>query len=108
MKKIGIVGCGFVGNAVNFGFTTNVEKFLVDPKLGTLDDFDEMLLALHEAGIRVFVDIVPNHSSNLHQKIRQTWQTQSASLFLALLSLRLSTLAVPPTAHLSGFPDAAA
>jgi alpha-glucosidase len=39
----------------------------VDPKLGTLDDFDEMLAALHEAGIRVFVDIVPNHSSNLHQ-----------------------------------------
>lgn len=39
----------------------------VDPKLGTLDDFDEMLEALHGAGIRVFVDIVPNHSSNLHQ-----------------------------------------
>jgi alpha-glucosidase len=39
----------------------------VDPKLGTLEDFDEMLAALHDAGIRVFVDIVPNHSSNLHQ-----------------------------------------
>ena len=39
----------------------------VDPKLGTLDDFDEMLATLHNAGIRVFVDIVPNHSSNLHQ-----------------------------------------
>lgn len=38
----------------------------VDPKLGTLDEFDEMLTKLHEAGIRVFVDIVPNHSSNLH------------------------------------------
>ena len=38
----------------------------VDPKLGTLDDFDEMLSALHAVGIRVFVDIVPNHSSNLH------------------------------------------
>ena len=39
----------------------------VDPKLGTLVDFDEMLGALHAKGIRVFVDIVPNHSSNLHQ-----------------------------------------
>ena len=38
----------------------------VDPKLGTLADFDEMLAKLHEAGIRIFVDIVPNHSSNLH------------------------------------------
>ncbi len=39
----------------------------VDPKLGSLEDFDEMLAALHNVGIRVFVDIVPNHSSNLHQ-----------------------------------------
>ncbi len=38
----------------------------VDPKLGTLADFDEMLGKLHEVGIRVFVDIVPNHSSNRH------------------------------------------
>jgi len=38
----------------------------VDPKLGSLADFDEMLAKLHEAGIRIFVDIVPNHSSNLH------------------------------------------
>ena len=38
----------------------------VDPKLGSLADFDEMLTKLHEAGIRIFVDVVPNHSSNLH------------------------------------------
>lgn len=38
----------------------------VDPKLGTLADFDRMLAALHEANIRVVVDIVPNHSSNRH------------------------------------------
>ena len=38
----------------------------VDPKLGTLKDFDEMLKALHARGIRVFVDIVPNHSSDKH------------------------------------------
>ncbi|WP_404430395.1 glycoside hydrolase family 13 protein [Microbacterium lacus] len=39
----------------------------VDPRLGTLEDFDEMLAALHAAGIRVVVDIVPNHSSDLHE-----------------------------------------
>ncbi|TLM71213.1 glycoside hydrolase family 13 protein [Pseudarthrobacter sp. NamB4] len=38
----------------------------VDPRLGTLDDFDEMAAALHAAGIRLIVDIVPNHSSNRH------------------------------------------
>ena len=39
----------------------------VDPRLGTLDDFDEMVAALHERDIRVVVDIVPNHSSDLHE-----------------------------------------
>ncbi|MFD1713015.1 glycoside hydrolase family 13 protein [Amnibacterium flavum] len=38
----------------------------VDPRLGTLDDFDAMLAALHAVGIRVVVDIVPNHTSDLH------------------------------------------
>ena len=39
----------------------------VDPKIGTLDEFDEMVAALHSAGIKVIVDIVPNHTSNLHE-----------------------------------------
>ncbi|HXH33924.1 MAG TPA: glycoside hydrolase family 13 protein [Plantibacter sp.] len=39
----------------------------VDSRLGTLDDFDELIAALHERGIRVIVDIVPNHTSDLHE-----------------------------------------
>lgn len=39
----------------------------VDPRLGTLDDFDAMLEALHAKGIKLIVDIVPNHSSDLHE-----------------------------------------
>jgi len=38
----------------------------VDPRLGTLSDFDAMLGALHSRGIRVVVDIVPNHTSDQH------------------------------------------
>ncbi|QOL35153.1 glycoside hydrolase family 13 protein [Bifidobacterium lemurum] len=39
----------------------------VDPKLGTMDDFDELARTAHQAGIKIVVDIVPNHSSNLHE-----------------------------------------
>ena len=38
----------------------------VDPRLGTLDDFDEMTARLHARRIKVIVDIVPNHTSSRH------------------------------------------
>ena len=51
----------------------------VDPKLGTLEDFDEMLAKLHEVGIRVFVDIVPNHSSNRHEWFKEAIASEPGS-----------------------------
>lgn len=38
----------------------------VDPKIGSLADFDKMAKACKDAGIKVIVDIVPNHSSDDH------------------------------------------
>ena len=42
----------------------------VDPRLGTLAGFDELVAAAAEYGIRVIVDLVPNHCSAEHPAFR--------------------------------------
>jgi len=38
----------------------------IDPTFGSLADFDQLVTALHTAGIRLILDLVPNHTSSDH------------------------------------------
>lgn len=38
----------------------------VDPRLGTMQDFDQMASEAHASGLKVIVDIVPNHTATKH------------------------------------------
>nr|WP_064438692.1 glycoside hydrolase family 13 protein [Hoyosella altamirensis] len=42
----------------------------IDPRIGTLEQFDELVAKLHAAGIKLIIDIVPNHSSDQHEWFR--------------------------------------
>lgn len=46
----------------------------VHPDLGTLDDLDELIRVYRERGIRVVLDLVPNHTSSQHH-----WFVESRS-----------------------------
>lgn len=51
----------------------------VDPRIGTLAQFDELIQRLHENNIRVFVDIVPNHTSDQHSWFQEALQSPPGS-----------------------------
>lgn len=51
----------------------------VDPKIGTLADFDEMMAAFEAVGIKVIVDIVPNHSSDDHVWFQEALKSPKGS-----------------------------
>ncbi len=51
----------------------------VDPRLGTLDDFDDLVAEAHRLGLKVVVDLVPNHTSHRHAWFREALEAGPGS-----------------------------
>ena len=50
---------------VDFGYDIS-DYCAIDPLFGTMDDFDAVLDAAHRVGLKVILDLVPNHTSSEH------------------------------------------
>ena len=55
----------FCSPQVDHGYDVS-DYYAIDPIFGTMADFDELLQAAHDRGLRVLLDMVPNHTSDQH------------------------------------------
>jgi len=62
----------YPSGGVDLGYDV-VDYCAVDPVFGSLSDFDHLLEDFHDKGIRVVLDLVPNHTSDQHP-----WFVQSS------------------------------
>lgn len=46
--------------------TTSPTTGAINPRFGTMEDFDALLAEAHQRGIRIVMDLVVNHSSDEH------------------------------------------
>ncbi len=64
------------------------DYFNVDPMFGTLDDADAFIAGAHQRGIRVLVDLVPNHCSNEHALFKAALAAAPGSAERAMFHFR--------------------
>jgi alpha-glucosidase len=68
----------------------------VDPLFGTLADFDELLAQAHRRGLRVIIDVVPNHVSSRHPWFQAALAAGPGSPERALFHFRPGVDGAPP------------
>jgi alpha-glucosidase len=63
----------FASPMADFGYDIS-DYTCIDPLFGTMEDFDALISAAHDGGLKLILDLVPNHTSDCHP-----WFVESSS-----------------------------
>lgn len=70
LKEAGMDACWlspiFASPQVDTGYDVS-DFYTIEPDYGTMEDFDALIQKANELGVRLMLDFIPNHTSDLHQ-----------------------------------------
>ena len=62
---------------VDMGYDIS-DYYSINPKFGTMDDFDELLKECKKRGMRVIMDLVVNHTSSQHRWFKEALRDKNS------------------------------
>lgn len=69
LKDAGMTACWlspiFQSPQVDFGYDVS-DFYTINREYGNMQDFDDLIAKSNELGIKIMLDFVPNHTSDLH------------------------------------------
>ncbi|XP_066553245.1 amino acid transporter heavy chain SLC3A1 [Amia ocellicauda] len=92
----------------DFGY--DVEDFReIDPIFGTMEDFENLLAAMHDQGLKLIMDFIPNHTSDQHEwfKLSRNRTEPYTDYFIWHDCQNTSLGTVPPNNWVSVFGNSA-
>lgn len=57
----------------------------IDPRFGSMDTFDRLLAEAHQRGLRIILDLVPNHTSEQHPWFQEACVAKASAAVLVPL-----------------------
>gem|GEM_PF-1272920 len=64
--SVGVIWLTPINEAISYHLYDVTCFYSIDPRVGTMEDFEELIYEAGERGIKVIMDLVPNHTSNMH------------------------------------------